>query len=45
MPFRSEKQRRFMHAKHPAIAARWEAEAKTKGKVKHKAKKKPTRGK
>ena len=24
MPFRSEKQRRYMHAKHPKIAARWE---------------------
>lgn len=28
MPFRSTKQRRFMHAKHPEIANRWEAEAK-----------------
>lgn len=26
MPYRSEKQRRFMHAKHPDIAARWDAE-------------------
>jgi hypothetical protein len=24
MPFKSEKQRRFMHAKHPEIAKRWE---------------------
>jgi len=24
MPYRSEKQRRFMHAKHPKIAARWD---------------------
>jgi hypothetical protein len=24
VPFRSEKQRRFMHAKHPKIAKRWE---------------------
>lgn len=26
MPFRSEKQRRFMHAQHPEIAKRWEKE-------------------
>jgi hypothetical protein len=26
MPFRSEKQRRFMFAKHPEIAKRWAAE-------------------
>jgi hypothetical protein len=26
MPYRSAKQRRFMHAKHPAIAKRWDAE-------------------
>jgi hypothetical protein len=24
MPYQSEKQRRFMHAKHPKIAARWD---------------------
>lgn len=24
MPYRSAKQRRFMHARHPAIAARWD---------------------
>jgi len=24
MPFKSEKQRRYMHAKHPKIAKRWE---------------------
>ena len=24
MPFRSQAQRRFMHAKHPSIAARWD---------------------
>lgn len=28
MPFRSERQRRFMHANHPDIAERWEREAK-----------------
>lgn len=28
MPFKSEKQRRFMHAKHPKIAKDWEREAK-----------------
>jgi hypothetical protein len=26
MPFRSEKQRRYMYAKHPEIAARWSQE-------------------
>jgi hypothetical protein len=32
MPYRSEKQRKFMHAKHPDIASRWDA--KYGGKVK-----------
>lgn len=41
MPFESEKQRRFMYAKHPAIAKRWEAEG--KGYVKGKSKDKPRR--
>lgn len=31
MPFKSAKQRRFMHAKHPKIADKWEKEAKRKG--------------
>lgn len=26
MPYRSAKQRRFMHAQHPEIAARWDKE-------------------
>lgn len=26
MPYRSAKQRRYMHAKHPEIAARWDEE-------------------
>jgi len=26
MPYKSEKQRRFMHAKHPEIAKRWDEE-------------------
>jgi hypothetical protein len=34
MPYRSAKQRRYMHAKHPEIAARWDAEY--GGKVKEK---------
>ena len=25
MPYRSDKQRRYMHAKHPGIAKRWDA--------------------
>lgn len=28
MPYKSEKQRRFMWAKHPEIAQRWEKEGK-----------------
>ena len=30
MPFASEKQRRFMHAKHPEIAEKWEHEKRSK---------------
>lgn len=26
MPYRSEKQRRYLHAKEPALAARWDRE-------------------
>lgn len=40
MPYKSDKQRRFMHAVHPEIAARWDKEAKAKQKKK---KRKPTR--
>ena len=32
MPYKSEKQRKFLHAKHPDIAERWDAEMKVKGK-------------
>lgn len=41
MPYRSEKQRRFLHAKHPEIAARWdkEYEGKIEGKKKAPTKK------
>lgn len=34
MPYKSDKQRRYMHAKHPEIAARWDRE--TGGKVEKK---------
>jgi hypothetical protein len=46
MPYKSEKQRRFMHAKHPDIAARWDKEygGKVQAKKKHKAKKPVKRG-
>lgn len=37
MPYVSDKQRKFMHAKHPTIAARWDKE--TGGKVAKKASK------
>ena len=36
MPYKSEKQRRFMHAKHPGIAARWDREAKSSKNTKKK---------
>ena len=39
VPYRSEKQRRFMHAAHPEIAERWDE--KYGGKVKKKKKDKP----
>ena len=32
--FKSEKQRRYMHANHPEIAQRWEKEYKKGGRVK-----------
>lgn len=38
MPYKSAKQRRYMHAKHPEIAARWDK--KYGGKVVKKRKKK-----
>ena len=40
MPFKSEKQRRYMHAKHPKIAARWEKESGGKSPSKKKKKSK-----
>ena len=46
MPYESDKQRRFMHAKHPKIAARWDNEYGTtpakKQKPVKRSKKKPT---
>lgn len=45
MPYQSEKQRRFMHARHPDIAARWDKEYGAKSKVKRKVKKPIKRGK
>lgn len=33
MPYKSDKQRRFMHARHPEIAAKWDAEIRRKKKV------------
>ena len=32
MPFKSEKQRRFLHANEPAVAKKWEKETSTKDK-------------
>jgi hypothetical protein len=46
LPFTSEKQKRFMFAKHPDIAKRWVKEAKREGKpAVQKGKRKATRGK
>ena len=46
MPYRSNKQRRFMHSQHPQIAARWDAEEKAqKRKAKSKPRKQSTRRK
>lgn len=44
MPFKSDKQRRFMYAKHPKIAARWTKEAKASGKAVTKKKTAKRRG-
>lgn len=38
-PFKSDAQRKYLHAKEPEIAARWDREA--KGKKKAKKKKRP----
>lgn len=38
MPFKSEKQRRFMWSQHPEIAQRWADEEKGKGKRQRKRK-------
>lgn len=39
MPYRSEKQRRFMHAKHPKIAVKWDKKYGSTIKPKSKSKK------
>lgn len=33
MPYKSDAQARFLHAKHPKIAKRWDAEAREKPKI------------
>jgi hypothetical protein len=43
MPFKSEKQRRFLHAKHPKLAEKWEHEGGKKRKRKTQKKKTRTR--
>lgn len=43
MPYRSEKQRAFMHSQHPEIAERWDAEY--GGKIVKSSKKKPKKKK
>lgn len=42
MPYKSDKQRKYMHAKHPRIAAKWDAEIRA-GKKKGKGKKKKSK--
>lgn len=44
MPFKSERQRRWMHANEPAMARRWEKEGKMKHKPKRKKKKTKKKG-
>lgn len=39
MPYKSDAQRRFMHAKHPQIAARWDKEYPNQKNLPEKAKK------
>jgi len=43
MPFKSKAQRRWMHANHPDMAARWEDETEGKLPSRVKRKKTPTR--
>jgi hypothetical protein len=45
MPFRSEKQRRYMWARHPEIAERWTKEYGSKPKPKGKRKPQATKAK
>jgi hypothetical protein len=40
MPYASDKQRKYLHAKHPKIAEKWDAEDKKAGKKAKKKKKK-----
>jgi len=44
MPYKSDAQRRFMHARHPEIAARWDREYPNQGNLPER-KGKPTHGK
>jgi hypothetical protein len=39
MPYKSEKQRRYMHAKHPEIAKKWDKKYGSKPKPQSKKKK------
>lgn len=44
-PFKSRAQRRWMHATHPEMAKRWEAETPDKKTLPAKKKKRPAKGK
>lgn len=43
MPFRSQAQRKWMHANHPEMAKRWEAETPKGKKLPKKVAKKPSK--
>lgn len=45
MPFKSEAQRRYMHAKHPQMAERWEQETPSGARLPRKLKEKNNKGK
>ncbi len=45
MPYKSDKQRRFMHAKHPKIAEKWDAEIRAQKANDKAARKKPAKQK
>jgi len=43
MPYRSERQRRYLHARHPDIAARWDREYGPEPKARVKVRRRPAK--